>query len=93
MKRMLLVMSAVIACFLLAGWAMLRPVDESEAPPRMGLQEAIVHRTNLSSGGSIVYIHDERREVGIWLFIGGFKAGMAVLPDSEYLEIEEAKIE
>ena len=70
---MVLLMFSIIGCS-----------PSSETADRIGPEEEFVHTTRLSSGGTIVYIHDEEREVGIWLFIGGLKAGLAVLPDSEY---------
>ena len=38
----------------------------------------------ISTGISVYFFHDAEREVGVWVFTGGYKGGISVLPDSEY---------
>lgn len=70
---------AVVALIGLVGWLMWYIDMKIE---KVTKSEEYVHYTKM--GGTIVYIHDIKRKVGIWLFVGKMKAGMAVLPDSEY---------
>ena len=61
----------------------------STLAPESELEDEWVLVSEVGEEGYITYVyyyHDEEREVGIWLSLGFNKSGIAVLPDSEYME-------
>ncbi len=52
-------------------------LDTEEKSPEWGL-------ISKWAGYSVHFFHDDERGVGVWVFTGGYKGGISVLPDSEY---------
>ena len=73
MKRLCLVLLVIV----LGSFACASQPDSEETASEWGL-------ISKWAGYSVYFFHDAEREVGIWVFAGGYKGGISVLPDADY---------